>query len=152
MVSSLIANERRFIESVTLAREAVSIDSTAWDAHTLAGMGAFRLGRFEEAAASLAVAFKGDPYNPWVKNTLDLIDKYPQFDTRRSNRFELLLNKSESDLVELYMMPLAEAAYDTFATRYRWKPECRVRIEVYPRHGDFSGRPVGITGLCALRV
>ena len=150
--AELIATERRFVESIALAREAATIDSTAWGAYTLAGMGAFRLGKFEEAAATLAKAFKGDPYNPWVKNTLDLLDTYPQYEPKQSKRFELLLNKRESDLIALYMLPLAEAAYDTFATRYKWTPPGAVRIEVYPRHGDFSVRTVGLAGLGALGV
>jgi tetratricopeptide (TPR) repeat protein len=150
--AEIAGSERRYIESITLAREAVSIDSTAWDARTLAGLGAFRLGRFDEAATVLAAAFKGDPYNPWVKNTLDLLDTYPQYETATSKRFELLLNRKEADLIALYMEPLAEAAYDTFAARYRWAPDGPIRIEVYPRHGDFSVRTVGIAGLGALGV
>lgn len=151
-VSEMAAAERRFIESIALAREAVAIDSTAWDALTLAGLGAFRIGRFDEAARTLAIAFKGDPYNPWVKNTLDLLDTYPNYATVESPRFNLVLNKSESDLIALYMKPLAEAAHDTFAARYKWKPDERIRIEVYPRHGDFSVRTVGLAGLGALGV
>jgi tetratricopeptide (TPR) repeat protein len=150
--SELAGSERRFVESIALAREAAAIDSTAWDARTLAGMGSFRLGHFDEAAATLAAAFKGDPYNPWVKNTLDLLDTYPQYETARSKRFELLLNKKEADLIALYMEPLAELAYDTFAARYKWTPPENIRIEVYPRHGDFSVRTVGIAGLGALGV
>jgi tetratricopeptide (TPR) repeat protein len=152
LVSGLIANERRYAESIALAQEAVAIDSTAWAARTLAGMGEFRLGRFDAAAVTLAAAFKGDPYNPWVKNTLDLMDKFPQYQRYASARFDLLLNKSEGDLIALYMQPVAEAAYDTFAARYRWKPADRIRMEVYPRHGDFSVRTVGLAGLGALGV
>ncbi|MEO5510122.1 MAG: tetratricopeptide repeat protein [Longimicrobiales bacterium] len=152
VVAGLIANERRYAESIALAQEAVAIDSTAWAARTLAGMGEFRLGRFDAAGVTLAAAFKGDPYNPWVKNTLDLMDKFPQYQRYASPRFDLLLNKSEGDLIALYMQPLAEAAYDTFATRYHWKPADRIRLEVYPRHGDFSVRTVGLAGLGALGV
>lgn len=151
-VSEMAAAERRFVESVELARAAVAVDSTDWDAMTLAGLGAFRIGRFDEAARTLAIAFKGDPYNPWVKNTLDLLDTYPQYATEETPRFNLVLNRSESDLIALYMRPLAEAAFDTLSARYKWKPDDRIRIEVYPRHGDFSVRTVGLAGLGALGV
>jgi hypothetical protein len=130
----------------------VQIDPESWAARTTAGLGAFRLGRFDEAAQALDAAFKGDPFNVWVKNTLDLLDTYPQYDTRKAGRFELLLKKDEADLIALYMQPLAEAAYDSFAARYRWQPAGPIRVEVYPRHADFSVRSVGLTGLGALGV
>src|SRR5690606_7341834 len=87
-VADLAGQARRYAESVDLARQAVAIDSTSWAARTTAGLGAFRLGHFDEAAVALNAAFRGDPYNVWVKNTLDLLDTYPQYDTHRSARFE----------------------------------------------------------------
>jgi hypothetical protein len=59
---------------------------------------------------------------------------------------------NEADYLALYLGPLLEAAYDTFAVRYGYRPPTPIRIELYGRHADFSVRTVGLTGLGALGV
>jgi tetratricopeptide (TPR) repeat protein len=87
-----------------------------------------------------------------VKNTLDLLDTYPEYTTRSSNRYEFFLHGREADLMQIYMADLAEEAFDKLSARYGARPDVPVRIEVYPRHADFSVRSVGVAGLGALGV
>ena len=47
---------------------------------------------------------------------------------------------------------LREAAYDSLAARYQYKPPTPIRLEVYRSHADFSVRTVGLAGLGALGV
>lgn len=144
--------QRRYQDAAQLAQRALELDSADAQARTQLGMNQFRLGRIEEARRTLERAFAADPYNAWVKNTLDLLDTYPQYVERAGPRAQLFLHGDEADLLALYMAPLAEEAIDSLARRYGYRPRGPVRVEVFPRHADFSVRTVGLTGLGALGV
>jgi tetratricopeptide (TPR) repeat protein len=151
-VAEMLVQQRRYREAVEIARRGLLLDSASWSAHALVGLTELRLGNVDAARSSLQTAFTGDPYNVWVKNTLDLLDTYPQYVTRSTDRFALFLHRDEADLLELYMAELSEEAYEELAARYGTRPETPVRIEVYPSHADFSVRSVGLAGLGALGI
>jgi cellulose synthase operon protein C len=151
-VAELAVQQRRYQDALDMAGRGIALEPTSWGAHALAGLTQLRLGDAAAARASLDVAFAGDPYSVWVKNTLDLLDTYPRYVTTRTDRFELFLHGDEAGLLSLYMAELAEEAYDVLVRRYGAEPELPVRVEAYPRHADFSVRTVGLTGLGALGV
>ncbi len=151
-VSELAVQVRRYREAAERASVATSLDSTAWDAWGLLGMNELRLGRIEEGRRHLETAFRGDPYNPWFKNSLDLLDTFDRYDVRRTDHFALFLRRDEADLLGPYVAQAAEEAYDSLAHRYGIEPPNPVRVEIYPNHADFSVRTLGETGLGALGV
>jgi cellulose synthase operon protein C len=151
-IADISVLHRRYDDAVELAAEAVARDERAWRAWATLGMNRLRIGDTEGARQALERAFDGDPYNVWVKNTLDLLDTYPEYVTVRTPRFELFLHGREAELLAPYMEPLAERAYDALAERYGVRPEPPIRIEVFPRSADFSVRTLGLTGLGALGV
>jgi cellulose synthase operon protein C len=151
-VAELAGQQRRYSDAIRLATRAVELDAGDWAARATLGLTQLRLGEADAARASLEAAFAGDPYNVWVKNTLDLLDTYPRYVTQSGARFELFLHGDEADLLSLYMMELAEEAYEVLTRRYGAEPELPVRVEVYPRSADFSVRTVGLSGLGALGV
>ena len=151
-VAELAVRRGRYHEAVDLASGGVAVDSTAWDAWALLGMNQLRTGRVVAARSSLETSFAGDPFNVWTKNTLDLMDRLAGFEIVRTDRFELVLDPSEAELLAPLAAEFAEAAYDSLARRYGFEPDRPVRLEIYPRHADFSVRTMGLTGLGALGV
>lgn len=151
-VAELAVQVRRYHEAVRFAGAAVALDSSDWRAWGLLGVNQLRTGRIEEGRASLERAFAGDPYNPWFKNSLDLLDTFQRFETVRTPRFEIFLHGGEADLLEPWVSELAEEAYDSLAARYGTEPPLPVRVELYPSHADFSVRTLGEPGLGALGV
>ena len=150
--AELAVQQRRYREASELAERAVQLDSSDWAGWAALGINQFRLGQVAQARTTLERAFAGDPFNVWVKNTLDLLDTYPEYVERAGPRERLFLHGSEADLLQLYMQPLIEAALDSLARHYDYRPNGPVRVEVFPRHADFSVRTVGLTGLGALGV
>ncbi|HVZ48548.1 MAG TPA: tetratricopeptide repeat protein [Gemmatimonadaceae bacterium] len=146
------AHVRRYAVAADFAREAVAADSLHWKARSVLGMNQLRLGRIAEGRASLEAAFKGDPYDVWVKNTLDLLDTFKNYETTSSPHATFMIEKEESPVLTIYLRDLAERAYTTFAKRYAFTPPPPIRIEVYRSHADFSVRTVGMAGLGALGV
>jgi len=152
VVAELAVQNRLYAQAVDLARRATEIDPGLWAAHGTLGINLMRIGRIDEARTSLEQAFQGDPFNVWTKNTLDLLDTFPDYRTVETDSFRLMIGRERADLMALYMGPLAEEAYEVLGAKYGFRSEAPVRIEVYDRHADFSVRTLGLAGLGALGV
>ena len=151
-VADLSARNRLYDQAADFARQGTRIDPKSWRAHGLLGMNQLRIGEIDSGRVSLERAFAGDPYDVWVKNTLDLMDTFGEYTITTTPRFQLFIGKKESDLLAPYLGELLEQAYDRFATTYGFRPATPIRAEVYRSHADFSVRTVGLAGLGALGV
>ena len=152
VLSELSADHRKYEDALAFAREAVEADPESWTGWGLMGLNQVRLGRVEPGRKNLETAFAGDPFNLWFKNTLDLLDTFTEYRTVETPHFRLVLHESEADLLGPYMEPVAERAYREMSERYGYAPAEPIRVEVYPRHADFSVRTVGLVGVGALGV
>jgi tetratricopeptide (TPR) repeat protein len=151
-VAQLAVEHRQYPEAVALAKQAVALDSTSWWGLGILGINQLRIGQIQEGIANVDRAFKGDPHNVWLFNTLKLTDTFNRFRTVRTQHFELFLHGQEADLLAPYFSQVAEEAYAALRTRYRAEPPLPVRLEVFTTHGDFSVRTLGLVGLGALGV
>lgn len=151
-VAELNARVRQYETAARFAREGIAVDSTNWNAHATAANNLLRMGRVDEARQAFERSFKGDPYNLWTKNTLDLLDTYKYYDLVATPHARLMLEKTESGILGVYLGDVVEQAYQTFSTKYGFVPKEPIRVEVYRSHADFSVRTVGLSGIGALGV
>ena len=151
-LAELAANVRLYKPAADFAKQGVALDAKDWAAWTALGLNQLRLGQIDSGKASLETSFKGDPYNVWVKNTLDLLDTYKNYDLVSSPHFQFMLERDEAPVMAVYLKDLAEQAYTTFSRTFGYTPPPPIRIEVYRSHADFSVRTVGLAGLGALGV
>ena len=151
-LGELAADVRLYRAAADFAKQGVVLDAKDWHAWSVLGMNQLRLGQIDTGRVSLETSFKGDPYNVWVKNTLDLLDTYKNYDLTSSPHFQFMIEKDESPILSVYLQDLAEQAYATFQKKYAYTPPPPIRIEVYRSHADFSVRTVGLAGLGALGV
>ncbi|MGD8895521.1 MAG: tetratricopeptide repeat protein [Acidobacteriota bacterium] len=151
-LAELCVRNRLYEEAVGFAREAVRLDPRSWRGHGTLGVNLLRLGDIEAGRASLETSFAGDPYNVWTKNTLDLLDTFDRYETKRVGRLELFVREEEAALLEPYVAQVADEALEALEGRYGYRVTGPVRIEVFPSHADFSVRTVGLAGLGALGV
>ena len=152
VLAEVAARSRLYRRAVELAGRAVELDRKSWRGWALAGVNRLRTGEIARGRRDLETAFAGDPFDVWTKNTLDLLDAMADDRVVESGRFELVMPAAEADLLALYLAPLAEEAYDRLAARYGAALPTPIRLEVFPRHADFSVRTVGLVGLGALGV
>lgn len=152
MLADVMARNRLYTEAAALAAQGVARDSLNPRALALLGINEMRIGRVDEGRAHLTRAFALDPYDVWVKNTLDLLDTFANYTELRTPRFTILAETKDAPLLELFVGPLAEEAYDSLAARYAFKPALPVRVEMFRSSADFSVRAVGLGGLGALGV
>jgi tetratricopeptide (TPR) repeat protein len=151
-LAELSARNRLYFEAVDFARKAVQLDAGSWRGYALLGINQLRVGVIDEGYRNLEIAFDGDPFDIWTKNTLDLLDTFEGYEETRTPRFVITVDKRESALLSLYFSDLAEEAYDRLAELYGYRPPTPVRVEVFRNHADFSVRTVGLVGFGALGV
>ncbi len=151
-LAEIAGQNRRSRGALRFARRQVALDPQAWRGHALAGTNWLRLGRMDAGRRSLEQAFRGDPYDVRTKNTLALLERLERFDTVRSENFILVAVPGEAEVLAPRLLPIAEQAYEFFARRYGSRINTPIRIELYPRHEDFSVRTVGLVGIDILGV
>jgi len=142
----------RYADAVMFAQQAVVIDPTSWSALATLGLNQLRLGQIDDGRQTLETAFAGDPFNVWVKNTLDMLDELSNFERTESERFVFFIHPDEMALLSAYATALAEEAFSAMSLRYRYEPPSPISVEIFDRHADFSVRTVGLAGIGALGV
>ncbi len=152
ILADACVRNRLYQAALDFARLAVELDEKSWWGYGILGLNQLRLGEIEKGRRNLERSFSGDPYNVWIKNTLDLIDTFSQYRESRSDRFLTFIDGKEAEILSIYAVSLLEEAYDYLASRYRYRPSTPIRVEVYPSHADFSVRTIGLAGLGALGV
>ncbi|MFT5173413.1 MAG: tetratricopeptide (TPR) repeat protein [Gammaproteobacteria bacterium] len=152
ILAQMAADRRRYQDAVHYAAQAIKIDARNWRAHALAGMNQLRLGNNAAARLSLETAFRGDPFNVWTKNTLDLLDAMDTYAVLKRGRFVLTGRADQVNVLAPYLFALAEQAFDVHAITYGVQPATPIRIEVHPQRDDLSVRTLGTAGVDLLGV
>jgi tetratricopeptide (TPR) repeat protein len=152
LLAEMAAQNRLYREAEQFANKAVELDPQSWQGYGLLGMNQMRLGKMQAGRANLERSFSGDPYNVWIKNTLQLADSFEDYVEVDQDAFRIVLHGDENALLEEYIHDLAQRAYRSFSARYRHQPRQPIRIELYPNHADFSVRSVGLAGVGLLGV
>ncbi len=143
---------RRTEQAAAFARRATEIAPRLWDAHLNLGMALLRLGQMQPGRDAVEKAFKGDPFNLWAKNTLDLLDSMADFRETRRGAFVIKASAQESDVLSPYAANLLEEAAAKLTAKYKFTPKGPVIVEIFQNHEDFAVRTLGMPGLSALGV
>ena len=143
---------RRTDQAAQFARRAIETAPNLWDAHLNLGMALLRQGQMETGRASIEKAFKGDSFNAWAKNTLDLLDSMADFKETKRGAFVIKASAQESDVLGPYAASLLEEAAAKLTSKYRFTPKGPIIVEIFQNHEDFAVRTLGMPGLGALGV
>jgi len=152
LLADLAAQNRLYREARAFAEKAVQLDPQSWQGYGLLGINQLRLGQMEQGRTNLERSFDGDPYNIWIKNTLQLADSFDDYLQIDEGPFQIVLHRDEAALLGEYIHALAQQAYQQFRTRYQHVPDEPIRVELYPNHADFSVRTLGLAGIGLLGV
>ena len=151
-LSHYAAITRRTEQASQFARRATEIAPGLWNAHLNLGMALLRMGQMETGRAAVEKAFKGDPFNVWAKNTLDLLDSMRDFKETKHGAFIIKASAKESDVLSPYAAKLLEEAAARLTSKYRFTPKGPIIVEIFENHEDFAVRTLGMPGLGALGV
>src|SRR5262245_1155974 len=151
-LAQFAVNNRRYSDAVDFGRRALQLSPNLWSARTQLGIQLLRIGKVEEGRAEIERAWKSDPFNPWAKNTLDLLDKIKDYPDAVRGPFIIKTSQQESGALVSYAGDLAEEVYKKLTAKYRFTPPAPIAIEIFPDHNDFEVRTLGVTGIGALGV
>jgi tetratricopeptide (TPR) repeat protein len=138
---------RRYEESIDYYRKAIAVQPDLWSAHSALGLNLMRLGHEEEARKELQLAYDNHFADAATSNSLTLIDSYKKFDTFRTPKGALVLNKKEEDVLKPYFESEMQRAMATYEKKYNYKLTVPLQVEVYPDHDDFAVRTAGLPGI-----
>jgi len=142
-----LVSRRKYQEAVDFNRKAIALDPELWVAHASLGMNLTRVGNLEEGRRSIERAFDGDPFNVRAFNSLELFDQMDKFARSRGEHFNFRMAKEDEAALSDYATELAEEAYAKLTQRYGFKPAGPLQIEIFPDHGGFAVRTLGLPGL-----
>src|SRR6185369_10194297 len=111
---------RRTEQAAQFARQAIQTSPELWDGHLSLGMALLRLGQMDQGRAEVEIAFKGDPFNLWAKNTLDLLDTMADFHETKRGSFIIKTSAQESAVVPVYALNLLEEASAKLTQKYHF--------------------------------
>ena len=151
-VAEFAVNNRRYTDAVDFGRRALELQPNLWSARTQLGIQLLRVGKIDEGRAELERAFKGDPFNVWAKNTLDLLDSMKDYVDTVRGPFLVKAEPKENAALSAYAGELAEEAHKKLTAKYHFTPRAPISIEIFPNHEDFAVRSLGLPGLGALGV
>ena len=143
---------RKYQEAVEFNRKAVALSPKLYPAFSSMGMNLMRVGDLKTGRAMLERAFEGDPFNVWAYNTLDLLDQMDSFSTGSSEHCVFHMAKEDQPVLLPYASKLAEEAHEQLTARYGFTPQGPLQFEIFPDHGGFAVRTLGLPGLGALGV
>ena len=151
-VARFFVLNRRYDEGIAYYRQAIALDPQLFSARSQLGVNLMRMGQDEEAYNQLTTcADNGYKDKPTV-NSLNLLELFKKFETIRTPRVILKLDKKESDLLSPYFGAEMDRILASYEKKYKIKLEKPVQVEVYPNHEDFAVRALGMPGLGALGV
>jgi tetratricopeptide (TPR) repeat protein len=142
-----LVSRRKYQEAVDFNRKAIALDPELWSAYASLGMNLTRTGDLEEGRKAIQKAFDGDPFNVWAFNSLELFDQMDTFARGQSEHFRFRMSKEDEPVLSSYASELAEEAYAALTRRYGFRPEGPLQIEIFPDHGGFAVRTLGLPGL-----
>ncbi len=145
-------NQRRYDESIVFLRKAVEFTPNLWNAHLALGQALLRTNKNDEGRAAVETSFKGDPFNPWAKNTLDFLDTLGDFRETTAGDFVIRTHEKESAVLAGYAADLLTEAKAKLTAKYKFTPVGPIVAEFHPNHDDFAVRALGLPGLGALGV
>jgi cellulose synthase operon protein C len=138
---------RLYKEAVEFARKALQMNPKDWNALSILGVNLMRIGAEDEGKAALEKAYEGDRFNVGTVNTLRLLDSFEHFVRFDTPHFKVKLHEKEVAVMRPYVAELLEKAYETLSEKYGFKPEGPIHFEMFPDHGDFEVRTVGLPGI-----
>jgi cellulose synthase operon protein C len=142
-----LVTRRKYQEAVDWSRRAVALDPELWAAYTTLGMNLMRVGDLDQGRKAIQQAFDGDPFNIWAFNCLKLFEQMDGFVRSQSEHFVFRMSKEDAPALSGYAPGLAEEVYAKLTQRYGFRPNGPLQVEIYPDHGGFAVRTLGLPGL-----
>jgi predicted Zn-dependent protease len=158
-----LEDRRRFEQAEHYFKLAIEAGPDRPGPRTGLGMLYMRVGKEEDAAATLDAAFETDPFNVRTKNMLEVLDQLKGYQTVETAHFRVKVDEKLDGLLGRYAAKYLEEIYAELTARFGFEPEPGIQIEIFNKgrgqtaHQWFSARTVGLpwigtVGACTGKV
>jgi tetratricopeptide (TPR) repeat protein len=147
VVGEVTARYYRFEEAAEQTRRGIAIDRENPRAQASLGAQLMRTGDETNARRALEAAFRGDPFDGYTFNLLEVLDYLDTFQTVADNDLIVKLHPEEVGVLREYVPPLARQALQTLSKDWNFTPKGPILIEVFPVHDHFAVRTLGLPGM-----
>jgi tetratricopeptide (TPR) repeat protein len=147
LLAESLVSRRKYEEAVYYSRKAIALYPELWPAYMTLGMNLMRIGDLDGGRKAIEQAFDGDPFNVWAANSLDMLVQVDTFLHSQSDHFRYLMSGEDESVLSPYVSSLAEEVYAKLTARYGFQPRGPLSVEIYPDHGGFAVRTLGLPGL-----
>ncbi|HMA93850.1 MAG TPA: hypothetical protein VKP30_14265, partial [Polyangiaceae bacterium] len=146
LVAEYAGSEHRYADSIPLLRRAIKLDRKDAVARAQLGIQLLRFGDEAEGRRQLELAFKADPFDVRVRNTLVLFEQKldREYTTVRQPGLMFRLPKAYRGLLQAIVPDWIEQAHSTFRQRYGKLPDPTLALELYGDQDSFGVRTSGI--------
>jgi tetratricopeptide (TPR) repeat protein len=142
-----LEERRHYDDAEKFYKKAVALrDDVAWPLNSL-GLLYMRMGEEKAARDVLAKAFKLDPFNVRVSNTLKVLDHLDKYDTLKTEHCLICFDPRTDRAFGHYIADYLEEIYANLAKQFDYRPKGPILIEVFRTHEMFSGRVVALPDL-----
>lgn len=111
------------------------------------GLLLMRMGREKEATDILSKAAEADRFNVKVANTLKVLRHLENYETIKTEHFELRFDPKTDRVLARYLADQLETIYGDLAETFNYRPKGPFLVEVFNNHEMFSGRVVALPDL-----
>ena len=149
-LAAQLEDRNKHLEAETYFREAIRVMPQQIGPQANLGLLYMRVGREDDAREALRGAFKADPFNVRVKNSLEVLDVLHSMQTLDSERFAIRYNGQYDKLLARYAARHLSRVLPELCKRFGYTPPDKTLIEVFNRtegldgHQLFSARMVGL--------
>ncbi len=149
-IAGILEEEMEFQRAQKYYNQATELNPNLWGVQESKGINLLRLGQERKGKKILEKAYKNNPFNVKVVNTLELLDLFEEeFETYRDDGYLLRVHESEAEYARYWIQKLLKKSIEEMSERYQFELDDPVVVEIFHHKGDFSVRTVGIEGIGA---
>jgi tetratricopeptide (TPR) repeat protein len=142
-----VEERKRYPEAEKFYKQALKLRPHLTGPRNLLGLLYMRLGQEDDAKVTLEEAYKLDPFNKRVVNTLAVLDHLDTYATLKTEHFLIRYDAKHDKVLAAFMGRYLEKIYDELAELFQFRPEGPILVEVFKTHEMFSGRVIALPDL-----
>jgi cellulose synthase operon protein C len=149
-LAAQLEDRSKHVEAETYFREAIRVMPKQIGPEANLGLLYMRVGREDEAREALRGAFRADPFNVRVKNSLEVLDVLGSMRTVDSGQFTIKYSGQHDKLLARYAARHVAVVLPKLCEQFGYTPPCKTLIEIFNRteglsgHALFSARMMGL--------
>jgi cellulose synthase operon protein C len=149
-LAAQLEDRSKHVEAETYFREAIHVMPKQIGPQANLGLLYMRVGREDDAREVLRGAFRADPFNIRVKNSLEVLDVLGSMQTIDSERFAIKYSGQHDKLLARYAARHVGSVLPKLCQQFGYTPPCKTLIEIFNRteglsgHSLFSARMMGL--------